>query len=274
VAARTAVLSEGQLAKLAEHGEERHAAVGDVLFRVGDRRYPLIAIIEGEAAVLDQTGAEIIRHGASGFLGETNLLSGQTVFLTAVVTEPMRYIAVEREELRALMFEDSALSDLLLWTFNARREGLQARDGVGAEIVGPHSSEATRRLVEFARRNRLPFTWLDTDLPEHADGLAQIAGVADDEIPLVRLPEAPSFGTPLPARCPGHWGSGSNSTRPRQSTCSSSEAARPGSAPPSTPHRRGWTHSSSRAALSAARRGRLGGSRTTSASRRASAVRS
>jgi hypothetical protein len=44
------VLSEGQLALLAQHGEERRAGVGDVLFRVGDRRYPLIAIIEGEAA--------------------------------------------------------------------------------------------------------------------------------------------------------------------------------------------------------------------------------
>ena len=163
------MLSEGQLAMLAEHGEERRAEVGDVLFRVGDRRYPLIAIIEGEAAVLDQTGAEINRHGPGGFLGESNLLSGQTVFLTAVVTEPLRYIAVEREELRTLLFEDSALSDLLLWTFMARREGLQARDGVGVEIVGPHSSEATRRLVEFARRNRLPFTWLDTDRPEHAE---------------------------------------------------------------------------------------------------------
>jgi CRP-like cAMP-binding protein len=69
------VLSEGQLALLAEHGEERRADVGDVLFRVGDRRYPLIAIIEGEAAVLDQTGAEINRHRAGGFLGESNLLS-------------------------------------------------------------------------------------------------------------------------------------------------------------------------------------------------------
>ena len=168
--ARTARLSEGQLAVLAEHGEERRAEVGDVLFRIGDRRYPLIAIIEGEAAVLDGLGAELIRHGAGGFLGETNLLSGQTVFLTAVVTEPMRYIAVEREELRALLFEDSAISDLMLWAFNARREALQARDGIGVEIVGPQSSEATRRLVDFARRNRLPFTWFDTDHPEHAEG--------------------------------------------------------------------------------------------------------
>jgi thioredoxin reductase (NADPH) len=131
-----------------------------------------------------------------GFLGESNLLSGQTVFFTAVVTEPLRYIAVEREELRTLLFEDSALNDLLLWTFRARREGLQARDGVGAEIVGPDSSETTRRLVEFARRNRLPFTWLDTDRPEHAEGLAQISGLPDDEIPLVRLPGGPELRNP------------------------------------------------------------------------------
>jgi thioredoxin reductase (NADPH) len=83
------VLSEGQLALLAEHGEERRAEIGDVLFRVGDRRYPLIAIIEGEAAVLDQNGAEINRHGQGGFIGESNLLTGQTVFLSAVVTEPL-----------------------------------------------------------------------------------------------------------------------------------------------------------------------------------------
>ena len=47
------MLSKGQLALLAEHGEERRGEIGDVLFRVGDLRYPLIAIIEGQAAVLD-----------------------------------------------------------------------------------------------------------------------------------------------------------------------------------------------------------------------------
>ena len=192
----TAVLSEGQLALLAEHGEERRAKVGDVLFEVGDRRYPLIAIIEGEAAILDASDAEIIRHGAGGFLGETNLLSGQTVFLTAVVTEPMRYIAVEREQLRALLFDDSSLSDLLLTTFMTRREALQARDGIGVEILGPHSSEATRRLVDFTRRNRVPFTWLDTDRPEHAASLDRIAGLGADEIPLVRLPGGPELRNP------------------------------------------------------------------------------
>ena len=53
--------------------------------------------------------AKIVRHGRSGFLGELNLLSGQTVYLTAVATEPMRYIAVDRDVLRALLFEEGAL---------------------------------------------------------------------------------------------------------------------------------------------------------------------
>ena len=199
------MLSASQLATLAELGEERTARVGDVLFRVGDRRYPFIAIIEGEVAILDAAGNEIVRHGASGFLGEMNLLSGQTVFLTAVVTQPLRYIAVDRDALRPLLFEDGPLSDLLLSTFIARREALQQVDGVGFEIVGPRSSEATMRIVEFARSNRLPFTWHD---PEGADE------------PLVRLPAAWSCAARRPARSRARSGSASSSRRARRSTWS------------------------------------------------------
>jgi thioredoxin reductase (NADPH) len=169
-------LSESQLATLAALGEERTASVGDVLFRVGDASYPFIAIVEGEVAILDATGHELVRHGASGFLGEMNLLSGQTVFLTGVVTKPLRYVAVGRDALRTVLFDDGPLSDVVLSTFIARREALQRVEGVGLEIVGPRSSEATMRMIDFARANRLPFTWRETTPP---DGT---------EPPLVRLP--------------------------------------------------------------------------------------
>ena len=135
------MLSSSQLETLAKHGEERTAAVGEKLFEVGDATYPFIAILEGEVAVLDAAGDEIVRHGASGFLGEMNLLSGQTVFLTAVVTEPMRYIAVDREALRRLLFEDGSLSDLLLSAFIERRERCSSARGSGSRS----SARATRR---------------------------------------------------------------------------------------------------------------------------------
>ena len=169
-------LSASQLARLGTLGEERTAAVGDVLYRVGDRIYPFIAILDGEVTIIDAAGNEIVRHGPSGFLGELNLLTGQTVFVTAVVTKPLRYVAVERDTLRALFFEDGPLSDLVLATLIERREALQQVDGLGLEIVGPHSSEATMRMLDFARSNRLPYTWQD----------ASPAG--GGELPLVRLP--------------------------------------------------------------------------------------
>ena len=182
----TRVLSSSQLALLAQHGEERTAAVGETLFEVGDAGYPFVAIREGEVAVTDGAGREIVRHGASGFLGEMNLLSGQTVFLTAVVTAPMRYIAVDRDTLKQLLFDDSDLSDLLLSAFIERRELLQLEEGIGVEIVGPRDSADTRRLLEFARRQKLPHTWLDPAASEEAAALT--AALTPEEIPLVRLP--------------------------------------------------------------------------------------
>src|SRR6476469_35527 len=169
-------LSASQLSTLAALGEELTAGVGDVLYRVGDTVYPFIAILEGEVAIVDAGGNEIVRHGASSFLGELNLLSGQTVFVNAVVTKPLRYIAVDRDALRALLFDDGPLSDLVLSTFIARREALQRVEGIGLEIVGPRSSEPTLRMLDFARANRRPFTWNEAALPD------------EGEPPLVRLP--------------------------------------------------------------------------------------
>lgn len=179
-------LSTGQLRRLAEVGEERTAKVGDQLFRIGDRDYPFIAVVAGEVAIIDAAGNEIIRHGASQFLGELSLLSGQRVFLTAVVMQPLRYIAVERDTFRKLLFDDAPLSDLVLATFIARREGLQQVQGVGMEIIGRHTSPATMRMLDFARANRFPYAWRDPD--RDAAAAALVEGLGEPSLPLVRLP--------------------------------------------------------------------------------------
>jgi thioredoxin reductase (NADPH) len=180
------VLSSTQLALLAERGEELTAEVGKKLYEIGDATYPFIAILEGEVAVLDGAGHEIVRHGASGFLGEVNLLSGQSVFVTAVVTQPLRYISLPRDDLRALLFEDPSLSDLVLGALVERRELLQRRQGIGPEIIGARESPDTRRLLEFARAQRLPHTWVDPT--EATDGAGPAAESSVSEMPLVRLP--------------------------------------------------------------------------------------
>ena len=201
------LLSPSQLAALAEIGEERSAPVGELFYRVGDRIYPFIAILEGEVAIIDAAGNELIRHGPSGFLGELNLLSGQTVFINAVVVEPLRYIAVERDALRSLLNEDGPLSDLLLSTFISRREALQSVQGIGLEIVGTHDSEPTMRMLEFARANRLPYTWQETATPDGG------------QCHSCDCPAEENCTAQPPARCCALSGSGSSSHRARRSTC-------------------------------------------------------
>jgi thioredoxin reductase (NADPH) len=182
------ILSPGHLELLAARGEERTAEEGEYLFRIGDASYPFMAVLEGEAAILDGAGNEIARQGPGGFIAEINLLTGQTVFVDCVVTKPMRYLAVDREDLRSLLSEDGALSDLLLHTFMRRREILQEREGIGFEVIGPRSSARTRQLIEYARRGRLPHIWRDTEGEGDPEAAALIADVEADEVPLVRLP--------------------------------------------------------------------------------------
>ena len=176
-----------------------------MLFHVGDREYPFMVIVEGEVAIVDEHGHELLRHQARGFIGEINLLTGQTAYLGAVVTQPMRYIAVEREALRQLMFDEGPLGELILGAFIARRETLQAMD-VGFEIIGPRSSAPTRRLVDFARRSRLAYTWHDLDDPAAAPLATPGAGAAADQYPLVRLPGGDRAEQPVRRRAVSRTG--------------------------------------------------------------------
>ena len=58
---------------------------------------------------------------------------------------------------------------------------------------------ATRRLLDFARNNRLPVTWRDPEQEDDSEAAALVAGVDPSSLPLVRLPggvemRAPSSG--------------------------------------------------------------------------------
>jgi thioredoxin reductase (NADPH) len=185
-------LSAQQLETLRVVGHERFADAGDVLYRVGDRHYPFIAILDGEVAIHDATGREFVRHGSAGFLGELSLLTGDPVYVTAVVTKPTRYIEVDREELRKLLFDDASLAELVLPNLISRRDALQRQQAVGVEVTGPRTSPATLQMLEYLRRNRLPYRWQETG------GGADLA-LDESELPVLRLPggtelRAPSIG--------------------------------------------------------------------------------
>ena len=195
VSSASPVLSSAQLATLAAHGEERTAPVGETLFAVGDRRYPFIAIVEGEAAILDAAGQEIVRHGASGFLGEMNLLSGQTVYLSDRHAghalhrgQPRRPATVA---VRGRAAGRPAADHLHAPPRGAPAARRRRPGGHRPALVGAHARDRRVR-----KRSRLPYSWRD---PEHSDdpeAQALIDELGPDALPLVRLPGGPALRNP------------------------------------------------------------------------------
>jgi thioredoxin reductase (NADPH) len=181
-------LSDEQIAALERHGEHRATHEGEVLFREGDSDYDLFVVLSGKVAVVDGYGQPhenvIAVHGPHRFLGELSLLTGQPAFFTAVVGEPGEVLDVPVDRLRALVAQDSALGDVILRAFLLRREMLIGL-GAGFRIIGSRYSPDTRRLRDFAARNRLPHRWIDLEDDPQAEELLRQLGVTPDQTPVV-----------------------------------------------------------------------------------------
>ena len=100
-------LSDDALAALEEQGKRRRTSEGELLFREGDERYDFFAIVSGRVAIVADLGRPeervIAVHGQRRFLGEMNLLTGEGVYLSALVLEPGEVIQVPAARLRELV---------------------------------------------------------------------------------------------------------------------------------------------------------------------------
>jgi thioredoxin reductase (NADPH) len=183
-------LDPAQIKVLAEAGERRATKAGDVLYREGDSDCEFFVILVGKVAIFEAYGSPDERivavHGPGRFVGELGLLTHQPVFLSAVVREPGEVLCLPTERLRELVAGDPALGDLILRALLLRRSILIGL-GTGFRIIGSRYSPDTRRLREFAARNRLPHRWIDLEEDPGAERLLRALGVAPDETPVVIL---------------------------------------------------------------------------------------
>jgi thioredoxin reductase (NADPH) len=112
---RAPTLREDQIGILRRYGQERKTEIGDVLFRAGDTQNDFIVILEGEVEVVDDFAGEARTIGvflAGRFLGELNMLTGQAMYLTAVVREGGEVLAIPRERLTS---SATSMSMATLW---------------------------------------------------------------------------------------------------------------------------------------------------------------
>ncbi|MFF2127371.1 FAD-dependent oxidoreductase [Streptomyces olivochromogenes] len=185
-------LEEDQLFRLFEFGVPQEISAGQFVFRLGDDKYDLVIIEEGQLEIIREAGPGypeevIVTFGPGEFIGELSILTGQFVYLPARAATDGRIYRIPPDRFRLLMETETALSDLLLTAFRARREILMESASHTIEVVGSASSAECMALRSYLEHMALPYRWMDDATP---DGLLLmgLASLTVGDLPAVLLP--------------------------------------------------------------------------------------
>jgi thioredoxin reductase (NADPH) len=181
------------LDELAEFGEPREVATGDVLYRAGKSGADFYVVLEGEIEVVqdDESQQVVVVYAAGQFVGEMGLLTGQRTFLTARSTRPGRVLAIPPESFRRLMATKPSISDTIFAALVSRRETLRTTSVAETiQIIGSRFSREALALRTFASRNRLAYTWIDLEEADDVEVLLASKGLRPGDTPVVITPTA------------------------------------------------------------------------------------
>jgi thioredoxin reductase (NADPH) len=186
-------LTPVQVNTLVSRAKVADVAAGSFLFQAGDREYDFVYIETGAIEIIRVATSflpeEVVAtHTAGRFLGELNMLTGQTSYLSARVSESGRFHRISPDGFRRLMAEDAGLSDVILRAFLARRKILQTGEGRHSlEILGTPLCPAAHTLRNWAARQQVPHEWVDFD-SETGQALAAAIGIGAVDLPVVVTP--------------------------------------------------------------------------------------
>lgn len=163
-------LTAEQFDRIAGYGEPRDVTAGDAVFSPGDRLLDLVLIDSGRIEILSSPAGEdsaeaVATFGAGEFLGELNLLTGQSAYLSARVVQAGRLFVLSPALVRQVMAEDAEASDVLLRSFLHRRDELRTNTAAarGVEVIGYESSAAAMAVRTYLTRHRVAYQWIDAD---------------------------------------------------------------------------------------------------------------
>jgi thioredoxin reductase (NADPH) len=182
-------LTDAQLMLLSRYGERKTLAQGTTLFCAGDRDCGLFVVLDGRVRVVEEDSPEggprvLAVHGRGRFVGELSILTGQAVYVTAVAQTDVEVLEVLYDRLKEAVTQDQALGDLILRAFFLRRN-IHADLGAGLRVIGSRYSADTRRLREFASRNRIPCRWEDVEEDPEAEVTLRAFDIPPDQTPVV-----------------------------------------------------------------------------------------
>ncbi|MCI0456534.1 MAG: FAD-dependent oxidoreductase [Gemmataceae bacterium] len=184
-------LDEAQIASLGNcaAASARQFRDGETLFAVGDRDAQFFVIKSGDVEIVDHTGGAprtVVVHHKGQFTGDISHLTGAPAVVSAVARGTCEVYQIAPNDLRRILNQCPALSDIILQAFISRRQLLRASPAfTGLRVIGSRYSHDTFRVRDFLAKNRVMFTWIDLEADPQVDALLRQFGVTEADTPVV-----------------------------------------------------------------------------------------
>jgi thioredoxin reductase (NADPH) len=182
-------LSEEQMARFAAHGgTRRRFRDGDVLVEPGHGSVPFFVLERGRLDVfrIAESGEQlIVSHGPGAFTGEANMLLGRPSLMRTRAVSDGEAIELTREQLLALVQNDTEIGDIVMRGFIYRRLEMIAQNLGDVVVLGSTHCAATLRIKEFLIRNGHPFTYVDLDRERDVEAVLERFHIASGDVPVV-----------------------------------------------------------------------------------------
>lgn len=181
-------LPEHKLAWLAEKGERRVFAAGEVLYEQGLRDAPFFVIESGRVDLIDhKPGKEIwiAEADAGTFVGDIATFTGEPAMAQCVAAEPTATITFDRPGLRALLAASPDLGELVLGCLLARRAWHEGAGHGVLRLIAERGSRQGFEVRDLLERNLVPVRFHDVDLDPYADKILDWLGVGREETPVL-----------------------------------------------------------------------------------------
>lgn len=181
-------LSDAQIARIAAHGSTRVTSGGEILIQPGDQPVPFFVVKSGRveiARILSGEETLVVVHESGAFTGEANMLLGRPALMRARVAESGEVIQLTRDQLLALVQNDTEIGDILMRGFIYRRVELIAQGMGDVLLLGSIHCAATLRIKEFLTRNNHPYGYVDLDREPDVEALLDRFHVKSSDVPVL-----------------------------------------------------------------------------------------
>jgi len=181
-------LTPEQIARVAAHGARRAFRAGEVLVEAGRHGVPFFVVERGRLHVVrvcDDREELIVTHGPGAFTGEANMLLGRPALMRTRAAEDGEAVELSREQLLALVQNDTQVGNIVMQGFIYRRLELIDQHLGDTALVGSMHSADTLRIREFLTRNGHPFGYIDLDREQEVEALLERFQISVADVPVL-----------------------------------------------------------------------------------------